>query len=163
VDKITDFDNLFRTYYVQLYFYAFHIINDIEASKDIASDSFEYLWKNQSEISLDTVKSFLYTFVRNKCIDYLRHENIHEQYTKYIELTKEDVDTSYDEFDERISLVRMAMNKLTPHTRHILEECYIQHKQYKEVALELDISVNAVKKHIIKALHILREEFDKKQ
>ena len=50
------------------------------------------------------------------------------------------------------------MEKLTPHTRHILEECYIQRKKYQEVAEELNISVSAVRKHIVKALQVIREE-----
>ena len=41
--------------------------------------------------------------------------------------------------------ISKAMEKLTPHTRHILEECYIQRKKYQEVAEELNISVSAVR------------------
>ena len=29
-----------------------------------------------------------------------------------------------------------------PHTRHILEECYLHEKKYKEVAAELNISIS---------------------
>ena len=47
------------------------------------------------------------------------------------------------------------------HTRHILEECYLHEKKYKEVAAELNISISAVRKHIVKALKAIREEFAK--
>ena len=43
-----------------------------------------------------------------------------------------------------------------------MEECFINKKQYKEVAEELDISVRAVRKHRVKSLKIIREECLKK-
>ena len=49
------------------------------------------------------------------------------------------------------------METLPPKTRHVLEECYFNNKKYKEVADSLEVSTNAVKKHIVKALGLLRE------
>lgn len=158
-----DFDFLFKEYYPQLYYYAFHLINNMEASKDIVSDAFEFIWINYAKIDKATAKSYLYIYVRNKSIDFLRHQNTHEQYIQlYSELTKTYVEMEYQEQDERMMNISKAMEKLTPHTRHILEECYIQRKKYQEVAEELNISVSAVRKHIVKALQVIREECAKK-
>ena len=71
-DKKT-FDFLFKEYYPQLYYYAFHLINNMEASKDIVSDAFEFIWANYAKIDKATAKSYLYVYVRNKSIDFLRH------------------------------------------------------------------------------------------
>ncbi len=158
-----EFDVLFKTYYSRLYCYAFHIINDLEASKDITSDAFEYLWLHFSEIKATTAKSYLYAYAHSKSIDYLRKLCIHKEYTKYVELTADDVDNHFCEFDERIMMIRKVMDKLPVNTRHILEECYIRRKMYKEVAEELDISVNTVKKHIVKALRLIRLEMSEKR
>ena len=46
VEDKADFDFLFKEYYPQLYYYAFHLINNMEASKDIVSDAFEFIWAN---------------------------------------------------------------------------------------------------------------------
>ena len=163
VEDKADFDFLFKEYYPQLYYYAFHLINNMEASKDIVSDAFEFIWANYAKIDKATAKSYLYVYVRNKSIDFLRHQNTHEQYVQiYSELTKSYVETEYLEQDERMMHISKAMEKLTPHTRHILEECYIQRKKYQEVAEELNISVSAVRKHIVKALQVIREECAKK-
>lgn len=159
----TGIDILFKEYYPQHYYYAFHLINNMEASKDIVSDAFEFIWNNYAKIDKATAKSYLYVYVRNKSIDFLRHQNIHEQYIQlYSELTKTYVETEYQEQDERMLSISRAMEKLTPHTRHILEECYIQRKKYQEVAEDLNISVSAVRKHIVKALQVIREECAKK-
>ena len=45
---------------------------------------------------------------------------------------------------------------------YILEACYIHNKKYKEVAEELNVSVAAIHKNIVKALRILREELGQK-
>lgn len=159
-----DFDFLFKEYYIQLYYYAFQLINNREASKDIASDAFEFIWTNYTKINKATAKSYLYIYVRNKCIDYLRHQSVHEQYAQlYLKLTETYTTTEYKEYDERMLRIQKAMSTLTAHTRHILEECYIRRKKYQEVADELDISVSAVRKHIVKALAVLRNEFAKKE
>ena len=153
------FDLLFKTYYSQLYYFTFHIVNDEESSKDIVSDVFEYVWSNIDSIETDRAKSFLFTYVKNKSIDYLRSQSIHEKCLElYEKLNDKYAELEYNELDERMIAIQSAMNKLTPHTRHILEECYIKRKQYKEVAEELDISVSAVRKHIVKSLKIIREE-----
>lgn len=158
-----DFDFLFKEYYTQLYYYAFHLINDMEASKDITSDAFEFIWANYTKIDKATAKSYLYIYVRNKCIDYLRHQKVHEQYVQlYIKLTEPHAETEYQEYDERMLRIQKAISTLTAHTRHILEECYIRKKKYKEVADELNISISAVRKHIVKALSVIRSEFEKK-
>lgn len=131
----------------------------MEASKDIASDAFEFIWANYSKIDKATAKSYLYVYVRNKSIDFLRHQNVHEQCIQvYSELTKSYVETEYKEMDERMLNISKAMEKLTTHTKHILEECYFHRKKYQEVADELNISVSAVRKHIVKALKVIREE-----
>ena len=135
----------------------------MEASKDIVSDAFEYVWSNIDKIECNTAKSYLFMYVKNKSIDYLRSKSIHEKCLMlYEELSIKYTEQDYIELDERMLAIRSAMEKLTPHTRHILEECFIQKKQYKEVAEELDISVSAVRKHIVKSLKIIREECLKK-
>ena len=64
--------------------------------------------------------------------------------------------------DSRVLRIREAMKKLTPYNYRILEACYIHNKKYKEVAEELNVSVAAIHKNIVKALRILREELGQK-
>jgi RNA polymerase sigma-70 factor (ECF subfamily) len=70
-------------------------------------------------------------------------------------------EVEFREQDERMMKIQKVLDGMTPHTRHILEECYLHEKKYKEVAAELNISISAVRKHIVKALKAIREEFAK--
>lgn len=77
------FDFFFKEYYVPLYSYAHSLINNWEVSRDIASDAFEYIWKNFDRIEKATAKSYLFIYVRNRAIDYLRHQDIHYAYAEF--------------------------------------------------------------------------------
>ena len=77
MEDFADFDFFFKEYYVSLYSYAHSLINNWEVSRDIASDAFEYIWKNFDRIEKATAKSYLFIYVRNRAIDYLRHQDIY--------------------------------------------------------------------------------------
>lgn len=162
MEDSADFDFFFREYYVSLYSYVHSLINDWEVSRDIASEAFEYLWKNFDRMEKATAKSYLFIYVRNRSIDYLRHRDIQYAYAELAQKLYESyAEIDLGEQDERMVKIQKVMNKMTPHTRHILEECYLHEKKYKEVAEELNISISAVRKHIVKALKTIREELAK--
>jgi len=48
-------------------------------------------------------------------------------------------------------------------THSILLACYVDGKKYKEVAEMMNISISTVKKHIVKALRIIREKRAERQ
>ena len=71
------FDYFFRRYYAALCFFAQSIIHHTEDAKDIVQDCFIKLWDEAAiEEKTDTVKSFLYTMVRNRCIDFVRKQKV---------------------------------------------------------------------------------------
>ena len=163
MEEKTEFDDIFRTYYSQLFIFALQMINDKEECHDIVNSAYEHVWNNFHAIERPTAKAYLYTLVKNKCIDYLRRMEARNQYVaESIEHGEAD-NYDADDTDERIIRIREAVQSLTPNTRKIIEACYMDQKKYKEVAEEMGITPSAVKKHIIKALKIIRAEFAKKQ
>ena len=97
--------------------------------------------------------------VRNRCLDYIRHQAVHQRYADFfVHAVEHQTEISDHEEDTRLLAIRQIMETLAPRTRLVLQECYIHKKKYKEVAAEMEISVNAVKKHIVKALKTIREE-----
>ena len=153
------FDRMFHEWYPQFVYFAYYFIADMESSRDIASDAFEYLWRNYEKIEEGTARNYLYAFVRTRCIDFLRKRNVHREYTELmIELAHRLTEKNDRQGDPRIARIYKAMEKLTPYNRRILNACYIENKSYKEVAEELEVSVAAIHKNIVKALRTLREE-----
>lgn len=160
----TDFERLFREYYSRLYYYAFDLIQDEEASKDIVSDVFTEIWNGREQIQQGTITAYLYASVRNRCLNHLRKRCHEEEYIRFCqEATQDEDDAYYQAMEERISELTAEISKLPARTRYILEECYYHNRKYKEVAEVLEITPDGIKKHIIKAFAKLREHFNVKK
>lgn len=161
----TEFDDIFRLYYSQLFVYALQLINDEEECYDIVNSAYECVWSNFKGLDRSTVKAFLYASVKNKCIDYLRHRDVHNQYVEFCQKEYEEEGNAEDsslDLDYKILCIRELVQHLPSTTKRILEACYIEQKKYKEVAEEMNISMSTVKKHLTKALSLLREKITKK-
>lgn len=154
----SDFDKAFVRWYADLYLFALRIVKDEETGKDIVNDAFEYLWKRLDEAEESTLRTYLFTIVRSRCIDHLRKLDNQNRYVEFASsMSQKYVELDTGEPDERLCLIGEAMQLLTPYNRMILQECYVGRKKYKEVADELGVSVAAIHKNIVKALRIVRE------
>ena len=45
-----DFEEVYRKYYLRLYYFAYDFVEDIDISKDIVNEVFETVWKNWQQI-----------------------------------------------------------------------------------------------------------------
>ncbi|WP_455671423.1 RNA polymerase sigma-70 factor [Phocaeicola sp.] len=159
-----EFEQLYKGNYARLYYYAFQFISDAETCKDIVNDVFEKTWNLYESLQQETITAYLYANVRNKCIDHLRHSLVKEQYAEFYKaVTQEEADNGFGEREERIARIEKVIEELTDPTQTILKECYYENKKYQEVADEFGMSINGVKKHIRKALLLIREEFGVKK
>lgn len=158
--KTSRFEQLYKENYARLYYYAFRFITDEEVCKDIVNDVFEKAWLHFEDLKPDTATAYLYVQTRNRCIDHLRHRQVEEQYADFYRIvTEEDADIAPDEMEERVQRIEKCIEHLKDPTKTILKECYFDNKKYQEVAEEFDITIHGIKKHIMKALRLLREEF----
>lgn len=154
------FEQLFRANYTRLYYHALNFLNDSEAAKDVVNDVFEYVWRHYDQYDFAvSVTPFLYTLVRNQAVSIIRHRKVEEKYQQKSLLLDAAYEHEYAEHDELILRLRKAISDLPPQTQKVFKACFLEDKKYLEVADELDISVNTVKTHVKKALHILRETF----
>ena len=76
--------------------------------------------------------------------------------TEFIEYLQQ---TEYSEEEiEEIEHVKLILNKLSPRSRSIFLMSCVEEKTYKQIAAELNISVNTVKTHISNAYRIIKEK-----
>lgn len=159
-----EFEALFSKNYTRLYHLAYQYLNDAETSKDIVSDAFEYLWRNYETFREKNPLAILHQTVRTKSIDYFRHSRVEANYAElYARMAPRETSDDETEKNERIERIYKVLEHLPPQTKHIMEECYFNRKKYAEVAQALNISPSAVKKHVMKALRLLRAEFNIKK
>lgn len=160
------FENLFRENFTKAYYLALRILHDEEASKDVVSDAFELVWRKLQGSEVDNVTSYLLTTVRNVCLDYVRKQDIRSRYVQASMQVADIMSNNPDRVDvqeEKIKAIMQALEELTPRTQQIVRLCYVEHKKYREVATELNISESAVKKHIMQALSYMRQKFRSNQ
>mgnify|MGYP001050460928 FL=1 len=158
----TGFEASFKEKYSQAYFLALRILHDDEASKDVVADAFELVWRRTQQEKIENISAYLMMSVRNVCLDYIRKLNVRSHYVQAsVQATEQTIHNPdyWDVREDKIQAIMGSLDELTPRTRQILKLCYVERKKYREVAVELQISESAVKKHIMQALSYMRQKF----
>ena len=158
------FDEIFKQYSKPLFYYASKFVQD-EVARDIVQDVFTKLWSDRKISIKHSLNSFLFTMVRNYCLQYLEKQKVRN---KYIESTKQKLQEEELLFymSEKTSLIEKDLEKkLNEVLESLPERCRLifimsrfKIKKNKEIAEELGISIKAVEKQITKALAIIRTD-----
>lgn len=163
MDERFEFDDIFRQYYSQLFFFAMQYIGDENECDDIVSSAYEDAWRYFANIERKAAQSWLFVNVKRKCLDWLRRQEHHRAYAKlHLHIAQRTTDdTDPLETKERMDRVARLLEQLPDNTRDIFTRCYVDGKKYREVAEELSISTETVKKHVVRALKMLRQGREK--
>ena len=158
--KKKDFEFLFRTHAEQLQHYASYILRDHNAAKDIVMDVFCTLWDRFDTMDVKDAKAYLFTSVRNHCLNSIEHLRVVDEHREYAlrDIPPLDSETAAI-YDERLEKISELIHDMPQRTQFVLKQCYYEEKTYKEVAQMLDISTNGVKMHIMKGLETIRKYF----
>ncbi len=142
--------------------YGTKVLKDGAEIEDVVSECFIKLWVDRGKISIKgSLKSYLFYMMRNAMIDVVRKsKNSHITSIAVVpEIVEEERPFEEEEF---YSDLYFAISKLPDQRRKILELAVYNSYTYKEIAEELNISVNTVKTQIARAYHFLKEELDPK-
>lgn len=151
---------LFDRYFDRLSYFAFGLVRDRDAADDIAQEAFIKYWQSRSSIGKEEafIRNFLYTTVKNACLNSLRHDRIVAEYAAGFaseERTEEAVIESIISAEVLHSL-HQALSSLPEAYRRIGQLAFLDGKKNQEIADELEMSVNTVKKQKQKVLELLR-------
>lgn len=161
--KEKEFERFFAENYSRLYYYALHYISDSEICKDIVSESFRYLWEKLDAVRVDTMLTYMFTHVRNLCIDHIRHAEVENSYlNSQLNFVSEMDDESWKETEIRIEQIMQVLDTLPSQTKFIMEQNYLHKKKYKEIAEIVGMTESGVRKHIMKGLDTIRSYFSVK-
>ena len=130
---------------------------DLDAAKNLVHEVFIQVWEKFDSLPEDThYKSYCYTAVRNKCLNYIRDkkkfvaiENVAEHQLTEINSTLE---TS--ELEQKIEA---AIASLPEKCRMVFEMNRIEGLKYAEIAEKMNISIKTVEAQMSKALGVMRE------
>lgn len=155
------FDFVFTYYYSGLCAYARRWVGD-DAAEDLVQDFFVHLWIEGPNIEItSSLKSYLFTSIRNMSINHLKHNQVKKQYENDV-IKREDEFQQSAEWEyteaELIELLEKAMEKLPPRCREVFYLSRFEGKNNASIAEIMGISKRTVELQISNALKILRTE-----
>ena len=158
-------DELFRRYAHQLGNFAFQITRDIETSKELVSDIFFQIWLKRNQLDIQrNVKSYLYTALRNHCLNHLRKEQQQFEDLDVLEGAQHPSEFHADQGinqAETASLVETILKRLPPQRQLVFRLHRLDELSYKEIAEILAISEHTVHRHMVAAIKQLAEAYPK--
>ncbi|TRZ43506.1 RNA polymerase sigma-70 factor [Robertkochia solimangrovi] len=151
------FRELFYDLYPRLYSNCLKYVKDEFVAEEIVGDAMLALWGQRDRISeIRDVKSYLYIVVRNHALLYLRKNRpLHLLDTSGLEI--EDQEPTPDIIEEEVHAKLMkAIDELPVKCREVFIKSCLHGISYKDIAEDLDISVNTVKSQRTRAIEILK-------
>ena len=151
----------YHLYYAPLTYFACKLTSNQPAAEDIVTEAFIKLWGNREKLTTPySVKSYLYSTVRNAAIDWLRvqkRQAQHQQDIRYRSETTETAILHYMIEAETTHQLYTALESLPPKCRQVFSLFYLHSKELKEIARIMNISVTTVKSQKERAIELLRK------
>lgn len=164
-DDEAAFSELYVRYKDKLYYFCLHLLKSKEEANDIVQEIFIRIWESRSFINPDlSFSSFLYTMARNRIMNYFRDMDIDIKVKEIIasqKITTEETAESQIIYTEYQEILRTAIEQLPTQRQKIFNMSRIENMSHKEIAAELNISVNTVQEHISEALKFIKIYFNK--
>ncbi|MFV0291476.1 MAG: RNA polymerase sigma-70 factor [Mangrovibacterium sp.] len=154
------YDLIFLHYYSGLVTYAVNKGVNKDVAEDLVQDFFLKLWLNRKAITITgSLKSYLFTSIKNRCFDYFRHEKVERNLKEQLsfEESMDDKDDFLTEDDLRRQ-IDDALKKLPPKCQKIFIMNRLEGLKPNEIAELEGLSVRTIEGHIGKAIRLLREE-----
>lgn len=154
------FEYMFEYYYSGLCAFCLNYIENKQVVEDIVQEFFLYLWKENKSVKITTsLKSYLFTAVKYKCLDHKKREQVKNKFNNYIKdrnnTSEDSVDNFYVERELR-AIIQAELNKLPDRCREIFELSRFKGKTNTEIAEHFDISKRTVEVQISIALKVLK-------
>ena len=159
-DNLSAYETLFKKYYKELYRFAFNYLRDAAPSEEMAQEVFLYVWEKREQIEIKTtLKTYLYSAIKNKCLNYIKYEvprkNELEETHLALMVTHQPEKSGDPEVMRKY--ISEAIDQLPTKCRQIFVLSRNAGLTYDEIAEEMEISVKTVENQMSIALKKLRE------
>ena len=135
-------------------------VEDDTTEEELNELAEQFMWERIENMQMDTALTYMYTHLQRLCIDYLRkQERTENNKQSYLSEVRNWNGAEEREKEERIKTIMRLIEQMPPQTRSIMEQCYLEKKTYREVALLTGLTESGVRKHIMKGLNTIREYF----
>ncbi len=168
LNQANSFNAVYTAFYRKSYLYVKSYVHDDMAAEDIASDALIKLWERMKQEAIDPVSPFLFSILKNRTLDYLKHQaikqDVHNAMGKALNRELEIRTTSLESSDpneifssEIQQIIGATLQSLPEKTREIFIMSRFGNKSHKEIASLYNISVKGVEYHIMLSVKELKK------
>ena len=153
------FRELFGSFYRYLVFrIAYQYLFNKYDAEDIVQEVFIAIWESDKKYnSYHGFRAFLYDSVKNRCLNYLKHQEVERRHAEILLQEQDEEDEDHRLMrEEMYRALHRAVDELPERCRQVFE-LHLQGKKNEEIAQMLELSVETVKTQKKKAMHFLRE------
>jgi len=154
------FEKIFKIYYKPLCHYAYSFLNDGAEAEEVVQNTFVKIWERRTTIQVQTsVKAYLYSMVRNSCLNVIKHEKVKQEFAQDHQYVTEKARPAVEEkmiSNDLESKIYEAMRALPEQCRLVFQLSRFEELKYQEIADQLEISVKTVENQMGKALKTMR-------
>lgn len=157
----TAFERFFKQHYSQLCGFAFGYVQNSDEAEDLVQNAFFTIWQKRENLSPNqSLKSYVYTAVKNACFNKLKSQKVRDEYGQLAVANEEHSIDAQEllqeaELSERINA---AINAMPTERQRIFLMSRNDGLKYKEIAEKLGKSIKTVENQMGKALKYMREE-----
>lgn len=158
---VSAFEAMFHAYHAPMCAFAYRYLGARDLAEEIVQEVFLFVWERREGWDVrSSVRSYLFTAVRNAALSYLRHERVVRRKESEVRRLQPEPPPSPDleaVEAETVAAVRRAVERLPERCRLAFTLHREQGLTYAEVAAVLGISPRTVEVQIGRALKSLRK------
>lgn len=165
-----DFEQFYITWYSRAKYFAREYVSSESDAENIIQDVFLHLYERRDLIDAYTnVTAYLFTSIKNRCLDYLRKKVLEQdialemqsEFNMELRIKYDSLEILNTQFPDEAGievLLNNALQKLPERCRDIFIMNKLEGKKQKQIAEELNLSINTVETQMGIAYKKLREE-----
>lgn len=155
------FSEMFYHYTPRIHPFIKKMSPSVEVAEEIVQDVFVSLWRNRKKLpEINNYTAYIFTiasnttfsYLKTKAQDDLRLQELTKVEKDFTNITEETIDGN-----ESRDLINKLVDSLTPQKKLIYQLTRDQGMTHDEIALQLNISKNTVKNHLVETLKYLRK------
>ncbi|GHE29841.1 RNA polymerase sigma factor [Sphingobacterium griseoflavum] len=159
------FTALYHSYANRVFQFVMRYVKSPDLAEDLQQEIFLKMWENRKQFkAANAFRPYLLATTRNHVLDYLRRiaksEAAQAEIIHHMPLEAKGSDFFLLE-KEYQAYIAQAIGSLSPTARKVFQGCREERKTYNEVAAELGISRDAIKKHMVRAMKSIRVAIEK--
>ena len=166
-----DIGRLRKEWGERLCMFAYSYVHSMAVAEDLVQDVFLKILEQKMDLrEYNNVGSLLFTILKNKCLDYIKHKMVEENHMQDVAQANYLIADKYALEDDSMTIItenetrkmlKDAINSLPDNIKEVFIQSKFKDKTYKEIADKCGITTRQVEYQLYKAMQILKEKMDR--